>query len=101
MPNNPEAELLLFENYSHSSSTLSKNSRAYSKKEANEQVCACNRDTYATFEAQFMANLRNTETDLKKSVACKKKRVFDLHGWINIMRVYYLCVMAYCCFVIQ
>ena len=35
-----EAELLLFENYSHSSSTLSsKNNRAYSKKQANEQVC--------------------------------------------------------------
>ena len=30
---NPEAELLLFENYSHSSSTLSsKNNRTYSKK---------------------------------------------------------------------
>ena len=35
----PKTELLLFENYSHSSSTLSsKNNRAYSKKQANEQV---------------------------------------------------------------
>ena len=35
----PEAELLLFENYSHSSSTLSsKNNRTYSKKLAKEQV---------------------------------------------------------------
>ena len=34
---NPEAELLLFENYSHSSSTLSsKNNRTYSKK--NKQI---------------------------------------------------------------
>ena len=33
----PEAELLLFENYSNSSSTLSfKNNRIYSKKEAKE-----------------------------------------------------------------
>ena len=35
----PEAERLLFENYSHSSSTLSsKNNWTYSKKEAKEQV---------------------------------------------------------------
>ena len=35
----PEAELLLLENYSHSSSTLSsKNNRIYSKKLAKEQV---------------------------------------------------------------
>ena len=35
----PEAELLLFENYSHSWSTLSsKNNRTYSKKSANEEV---------------------------------------------------------------
>ena len=35
----PEAELLLFENYSHSSSMLSsKNRRIYSKKLAKEQV---------------------------------------------------------------
>ena len=35
-----EAELLLFENYSHSSSTLlSKDNRTYSRKEAKEQVC--------------------------------------------------------------
>ena len=34
----PEAELLLFENYSHSSSMLSsKNDRTYSKKYAKEQ----------------------------------------------------------------
>ena len=54
-------------------------------------MCACNHDTYATFEAQFMAKLRNTETDLKKSVACKKKRVFDLHGWMNITCVLLMC----------
>ena len=36
----PEAELLLFENYSPSSSTLSsKNNKTYSKKGAKEQVC--------------------------------------------------------------
>ena len=36
----PEAELLLFENYSHSSSTLSsKNNRTYSEKKAKEQMC--------------------------------------------------------------
>ena len=36
----PEAELWLFENYSHSLSTLSsKNNRTYSKKYAKEQVC--------------------------------------------------------------
>ena len=35
----PEAELLLFESYSHSSSTLSsKNTRTHSKKQAKEQV---------------------------------------------------------------
>ena len=35
----PEAEFLLFENYSHSLSTLSsKNNRKYSKKYAKEQV---------------------------------------------------------------
>ena len=38
----PEAELLLFENYSHFSSTLSsKNNGTYSKKQAKEQVCLC------------------------------------------------------------
>ena len=37
---NPEAELLLFENYSHSSSKLScKNNGTYSKKWAKEQAC--------------------------------------------------------------
>ena len=36
----PDVELLLFENYSHSSSTLSsKNDRTYSKKKAKEQMC--------------------------------------------------------------
>ena len=36
----PAAELLLFENDSHSSYTLSsKNNRTYSKKEAEEQTC--------------------------------------------------------------
>ena len=41
----PEAELLLFENYSHSLSTLSsKNDRTSSKKQANEQVCLFSRD---------------------------------------------------------
>ena len=36
----PEDELLLFENYSHSSYTLSsKNNRTYSKKLAKEQIC--------------------------------------------------------------
>ena len=36
----PEAEFLLFENHSHSSSTLSsKNNKIYSKKQAKEQVC--------------------------------------------------------------
>ena len=36
----PEPELLLFENYSHSSSTLScKNNRTYSKRYAKKQVC--------------------------------------------------------------
>ena len=36
----PEAELLLFEHYSHFSSTLlSKNNRIYSKKQAQEQFC--------------------------------------------------------------
>ena len=37
---NFEAELLLVENYSHSSLTLSsKNNSKYSKKQAKEQVC--------------------------------------------------------------
>ena len=41
----PEAELLLFENYSHFSSTLSsKSNRTYSKKQAKEQVCLYLRD---------------------------------------------------------
>ena len=36
----PEAELLLFENYSHSLSTLSsKNNRTHSEKKAKEQMC--------------------------------------------------------------
>ena len=35
---NPEAELLLFKNYSHSSSTSSNNNRIYPEKEAKEQV---------------------------------------------------------------
>ena len=36
----PEAELFLFENYSHSSSTLlSKNNRIYSKKTSQKQFC--------------------------------------------------------------
>ena len=36
----PKTELLLFEHYSHSSSTLlSKNNRIYSKKQAEEQFC--------------------------------------------------------------
>ena len=36
----PEAELLLFENYLNSSSTLlPKNSSSYSKKQAKEEVC--------------------------------------------------------------
>ena len=36
----PEAELLLFENHSHSLSTLSyNNNKIYSKKQAKEQVC--------------------------------------------------------------
>ena len=36
----PGAEFLLFENHSHSSSTLSsKNNKTYSKKQAKEQVC--------------------------------------------------------------
>ena len=40
MLKHPKAELLLFENYSHSSSTLSsKNNKTYSKKEAKEHVC--------------------------------------------------------------
>ena len=30
-------------------------------------------NTYATFEAQFMIILSNTEAELKKSVACTKK----------------------------
>ena len=33
------------------------------------------RNRYATFEAQFMKKLSNTEAELKKSVAYKKKRV--------------------------
>ena len=38
----PEAELLLFENYSHSSFTLSfKNNRTYSKNYPNEKVRLC------------------------------------------------------------
>ena len=41
----PEAELLLFENNSHSLSTLSsKNNRTYSKKWAKEQVFLYSRD---------------------------------------------------------
>ena len=40
-----EAELLLFENYSHSSSALSsKNNWTCSKKEAKEKVCLCSWD---------------------------------------------------------
>ena len=36
----PEAELLIYENYSHSSSTLSsKNNKTYSKKYTKEEVC--------------------------------------------------------------
>ena len=36
----PQAEYLLFENYSHSSSTFSsKNNSTYSKKKDTEQVC--------------------------------------------------------------
>ena len=31
-------------------------------------------NTYATFEAQFMIILSNTEAELKKSVACTKKK---------------------------
>ena len=38
----PEAKLLLFENYSYSSSTISsKNNRTYSKKWSKEQLCLC------------------------------------------------------------
>ena len=33
-------------------------------------------NTLATFEAQFMKNLSNTEAELKESAAYKKKRVF-------------------------
>ena len=41
----PEAENLLFENYSHFSSTLSsKSDRIYSKKQAKEQVCIYSSD---------------------------------------------------------
>ena len=41
----PETELLQFENYSHSSSTLSsKNNRTYSKKEAKEHACLYSRE---------------------------------------------------------
>ena len=37
---NPEADISLFENYSHFSSTLSsKNNKTYSKKQAKEKVC--------------------------------------------------------------
>ena len=35
-------------------------------------------NTQATFEAQFMKKLSNTEAGLKKSVAYKKKRVVHL-----------------------
>ena len=40
-------------------------------------VVICVKNTYATFEAQFMRKLSNTEAELKKKVAFKKKRVFD------------------------
>ena len=33
---------------------------------------------YATFEAQFMKKLSNTEAELKKSIASTKKRVFEI-----------------------
>ena len=36
-------------------------------------------NTQATSEAQFMKKLSNTEADYKKSVACKKKRVIEIH----------------------
>ena len=41
----PEAELKLFDNYSHSSHTLSsENNRTYSKNWAKKQACVCSWD---------------------------------------------------------
>ena len=37
----------------------------------------CIKQHQATFEAQFMKRLSNTEAELKKSVAYNKKRVFQ------------------------
>ena len=38
-------------------------------------------NTQATFEAQFMKKLSNTEAELKKSVAYKRKRVVTIKIW--------------------
>ena len=37
----------------------------------------CNRCHLSNIEAQFIKKLSNTNAELKKSVACKKKRVPD------------------------
>ena len=41
-------------------------------------MLVCIKQHQATFQAQFMKKLSNTEAELKKSDAYKKKRVFFL-----------------------
>ena len=56
---NPEPELLLFEHYLFSSSTLSsKNNRAYSKKCAKKQVCL-----FVYFNQIIMINYNESEKE--------------------------------------
>ena len=64
----PEAELLLFENYSHSSSTLSsKNYRTYSKnKQKNKCVCTCVIIQLVIMKMKMKIKMRSRRYDINR-----------------------------------
>ena len=48
-------------------------------------------NTSTTFEAQFIKNLSNTETEMKKCVASKKKPVFPINLGQKVAKWFQFC----------